>query len=242
MNSEPNKPTSNDDSDDKEEIPEDYPPEADVTESGDSLNDEELAASKMINNQDLSAVRPVYQFDSLVSTVFDKNKIKIIKEKIKGKSFRFEFDKELYLKKVNKQTIIKYIMNIGEIITCTIKPSNVFIVSHNNHIHKIYVEFSTYTNITINTYTDSINIKDEYKYIEHKFKDIIRPEIERASLQWGAILDGKAHFFHMEEDLDDTFYHESYPYIDVEKVNKEFNESNSPVLIFLGPPGTGKQD
>jgi hypothetical protein len=204
-------------------------------------NEDELW-SKDLNQQEISVVRPSYNFDSFSSTLFDKNRIEILKEKLKKRTFKFEFRKEFFLEKVDGQNIIKYIMNVGEILIIVPidKDHDIFIVAHNNYIHKIHVYYFTFTNIVIHTYTNSIDLKDEYEYIEQKFKDILRPRIERAHLDWGCMVNNRAQFFSMEEDLDDIFYHESYPYIDIKSLCKEFLNSLSPILILLGPPGTGK--
>lgn len=198
--------------------------------------------SKDLNQQEISIVRPSYNFDSFSSTIFDKNRIEILKEKVKERTFKFEFRKEFFLEKVDRQNITKYIINIGEILIIVPIDENhdIFIVAHNNYIHKIHVYYFTFTNIVIHTYTNSIDLKDEYEYIEQKFKDILRPTIERAHLDWGCMVNNRAQFFSMEEDLDDIFYHESYPYIDIKSLCKEFLNSLSPILILLGPPGTGK--
>lgn len=188
-------------------------------------------------DKNISMVRPVVDLDDMAKTIFDKNKVKIIEEILKEKSFKYEFEETLYLKHTDIQTITKYLKTIGEIIVNSI---NFFIICHDNFIHRCYVKFSTYTNITIITHTNDLDIKSEHDYIKQKFKDLLRPKIERISLQWGAILDGKAEFFNMAEDLDDVFYNESYPYVDIEKLIKEFYKSDSPILILLGPPGTGK--
>ena len=190
-----------------------------------------------LTNDEISMVRPVVDLEDMTRTIFDRNKVKIIEENLKEKRFKYEFEEVLYLKHTDKQTITKYLNTIGEIIVNSV---NFFIICHDNFIHRCYVKLSTYTDITIVTHTNDLDIKSEHDYIKQKFKDLLRPKIERISLEWGAILDGRVEFFNMAEDLDDVFYNESYPYIDIEKLSKEFYKSDSPILILLGPPGTGK--
>jgi hypothetical protein len=201
----------------------------------------EAITDKSSNNQETSIMRRVADLDDLIIALFDENKLKSMKEKIKGNSFEFEFQTEILLKKIDGLTVMKYLMQVGELLVNSIKSLSFCVVIHNNYIHIFTMEFGNYTDIKIKTYTNSIDgIHDEFEYIKNIFKDITRPEIERISLHWGAVLDGKIEFFRMEEDLDDIFYHESYPYIDIEKLCKEFISSLSPILILLGPPGTGK--
>lgn len=40
--------------------------------------------------------------------------------------------------------------------------------------------------------------------------------------------------------LDEKFYKEAYPYLDSERIFRDFLESNENILIIKGPPGTGK--
>ena len=195
-----------------------------------------------IKNQEVSVVMPAYRFKDLYEALGTTKQIEIIKEHLKGKSFKYEFNIAYFLEKIGGDDLIdNYIKKIGEIITITLDSLCIVVLIHNDFLHKISIDLSTYTNVHVSTYTNNIDsIDTEYEYIKQKFKDILRPTIERAKLQWGAMLDGKVKFFNLEEDLDDVFHNESYPYINVEKLNKEFNKSDSPILILLGPPGTGK--
>jgi len=195
-----------------------------------------------ISSQETSVVMPAYHFRDLYITLIDTHKIEVVRERIKGKSFKFGFNTQFFLKKLGSDSIIdNYIKKLGEIITIHIASPTIVILLHDDFLHRINIDFSIYTNVYIETSTDNIDgIDAEYEYIRQKFKDVLRPTVERASLHWGAMLDGQIKFFSLEEDLNDIFYSEAYPYIDIEKLNKEFNASDSPILIFLGPPGTGK--
>lgn len=228
--------------DNNEEIPVDeVVPEESSEECESDYNVEEAPPPK-ISSQEASVVMPAYHFRNLYSNLVDSHKIEVVKERIKGKSFKFGFNSQYFLEKLGSDSIINnYIKKIGEIITIYVASPTIIILIHDDFLHRINIDFSTYTNVHIETSTDNIDgIDAEYKYIREKFKDVLRPTVERANIQWGAMLDGQVKFFHLEEDLDDIFYTESYPYVDIKKLNEEFNKSTSPILIFLGPPGTGK--
>jgi len=195
-----------------------------------------------IQNQDASVVMPAYNFRDLFDSLVAKQKIKHIEEKLQGKTFKYEFNCQYFLKKISGDDLVdNYLTKMGEIVTVSITSQTIIIILHNDFLHKFTIDLSTYTDVHVLTCTNNIDgVNDEYEYINQQFKKILRPTIERASLEWGAMLDGKVKFFRLEEDLDDIFHNEAYPYIDIEKLTKEFYESSSPILIFLGPPGTGK--
>jgi hypothetical protein len=131
-----------------------------------------------LTQQNISIVRPVVDFDDIIITTLDKIKLKSIKEKIEKSTSRFEFEIELKLKHTDLSNLIECFKSMGEILLSSVKGVKLFVIRHNDFIHRIYVAFSTYTDIRIVTHTDSIDIKSEHDYLKYKFKDLLRSQIE----------------------------------------------------------------
>ena len=80
-----------------------------------------------------------------------------------------------------------------------------------------------------------------FEEITEHIKDIIDDEVPRMSINWYyTSSEGKTKVSYFSEELNETFFSEAYPYVDMEKFVDAFLNSEEPILILIGPPGTGK--
>jgi hypothetical protein len=90
----------------------------------------------------------------------------------------------------------------------------------------------------------SENIENIYKMSEifrNNISNILRKsDIGKCELKWYLKIDHRTKYYNMLEYLDDVFYNEAYPYIDCENFIKDYLNSEEPILVLIGPPGTGK--
>jgi len=134
--------------------------------------------------------------------------------------------------------IEKYFDNFGETILVAaseilLKKNNCFLIIHipNKYSSSITVFF--YANTLKNLDTTISMFKD---YI----KDIILKEEPSCYFEWYTRIDGRTQAYESMEKLNDVFYPESYPYLDCNKLIDDYLKCDVPILIMVGPPGTGK--
>jgi SpoVK/Ycf46/Vps4 family AAA+-type ATPase len=174
-----------------------------------------------------------------------KKLIDQLTEKLNNLDLRF-IDRRSYNlgKDTSISSIIKVLENYGELI----KYSNTCLLTVSDKLY-LYTEMTqrdTFITINISTHCKT------YEDCEQFWKDIevsLNPymkSITSCDVYWystmGKDLDNEV----FTEVLDDVIHEESYPYIqqkfgkNLDKFIEEFLNGDEQVIIFMGPPGTGK--
>jgi len=139
-----------------------------------------------------------------------------------------------------KTLLEKYFMKFGEIIHIR---NTEIVIKYEDSICMFKPEWSeNCKNIDLDIFSE--NIENIYN-IPEIFKTIIsnilrKSNIGKCDLKWYIKIDNQTKYYNMLEYLDDIFYNESYPYIDCENFIKDYLVSEEPILVMIGPPGTGK--
>jgi len=133
-----------------------------------------------------------------------------------------------------------YLYNFGNVIS--INKNFYFSKYKNSYILITRISSFVISQISLTVYSNSLD--NMYKTID-EFKLLITPILKKTNtpklnLNWLTMIDGRNETFHKTEYLDDIFLPECYPYLDVEKIVKDYITSEIPVIFMLGPPGTGK--
>lgn len=145
----------------------------------------------------------------------------------------------LNVKKIKKGKLLKeYLSTFGNVI---IYKDDIIIIEKDDIIYSVYY-FKNYESMQINVYGNSVETTYEgYNIFKNHIADLLCVRnLENVDLTWYLISNGRSTRYVKNEVLDDIFFSESYPYINCEEFIKNYLESDEPVLILIGPPGTGK--
>ena len=182
------------------------------------------------------------------STTYDyinKKRIDLFNEKINIKDLKysqgFYFDIESQVKNIFVKNCLSKFGNI------LLLRDYELLIQNDDIIYLIRLETGTYMdiqvkNIFLSVFSNSIEkVFTGYDlFKKHISKFICKTNIESCSLTWYTLIGNRTKYYNIIEYLNDKFFFESYPYMNGEKFINDYLESIEPVLILIGPPGTGK--
>jgi hypothetical protein len=184
-------------------------------------------------------VKPVHGYEhqtfrSLIETKFQKEFTKLVS----SYDLRFIELKYITLLKSSCDNVINYISKVGEIV---FKGIDSVVVKTDENLFLFTINIDTMSDIKVDSYSSSIEkAKAGIETVLEKFKGILAKEKINMELRWYYYSDPKVRNAYITEELNDIFYSEAYPYLDVDKMIDEYLQSDEPILILIGPPGTGK--
>jgi len=183
-------------------------------------------------------VSPRYGCLAFIDSLIEKKNQKKINDILKNYDLNFSKFFDFNTKKVIFNDIIPYFEKIGSIILLNIE---LCLIHDNETFYLISLPGNHITNLGVTIFSDSM---DKSLLAVEKFKEILKPtgtlnEINM-EMNWYYFSHPKVKNYYLTERLDDVFIKEAYPYLDVDQLIKGYLESSEPVLILLGPPGTGK--
>ncbi|MFW9871633.1 MAG: AAA family ATPase [Candidatus Thorarchaeota archaeon] len=192
-------------------------------------------------------VQPFYKKIALSKNVADGceiytalNKKQLLNENLDIKNLSHEQSFVYNIKDINTHKFIQEVLNsFGNLIL--INRDEILIEKDGISYLFRHMNPDETTKIFLNIYTNSVeNIYKGDKVFREYIKNLLKTETPRCNLKWWFIDGTQVKRYSTEEELNDTFFYESYPYIDGENLIKEYLKSDEPILVLIGPPGTGK--
>jgi len=157
---------------------------------------------------------------------------------IKEVDVRFSVFKYVALIRTPSFEVLEHIRKMGDLIflshdCCAIK--------RDNNILLFTYSIDMMSDINIDSYSYSVeSAKAGIVFAEENLKGILAQEKVNMELRWYYYSNLKINNAYITEELNDVFIKESYPYLDVDEIIDSYLKSEEPILILIGPPGTGK--
>ena len=136
------------------------------------------------------------------------------------------------------QELLPYFNKIGKVIflqyeSCLIQKDNTFFL--------LYLNNEVITQISLHVYSNSIEkVYEDLEFFKNQVIKISAKDKVTMQLTWYYYSQPKVRTAYLTEEINFPFIKEAYPYLDADTIIDEYLKSNEPVLILLGPPGTGK--
>jgi len=205
-----------------------------VLEDADSKR---LLFDLLSNQNKMNVVKGASQNEA-ISTILLAKTLK--NENIKKEEIRHHRSFSIFTKEIkNKDIIFNFLTTFGNIL---LSNNSEILIKKDNIFYLIKCPNQEIVKLHFNIYADSIDkvFSGEIIFKEH-IKEIIKDETPRCEIEWWTTKpSGNITYYSTEEELNDTFFYEAYPYIDCKGLIKAYLESDIPLLILMGPPGTGK--
>jgi hypothetical protein len=211
----------------------------DVPEPEDSSSDHEniIPSTKSHADQSdvINYVKSTHGPFQVIENIIELQNQKVIMSIFHNYDLRFSICDDINIIKTPLKNVLPYLAEVGEIIfferdVCLIQKDNTFFL----------VSIGP-TRLTVEIFSNSIELVNSHfelfqKQVEHiSAKDKINME-----LSWYYYSPPKISSAYITEEINDTFIKEAYPYLDVDLLFDKYLESDEPVMLFIGPPGTGK--
>lgn len=224
-----------------EEVTEEVPSATEPDRENSTASQDTVLGSSINKSNEINLVgyvSPRYGCLAVIDSLIEKKNQKKISGILKDYNLNFSKSFDFNTKKVSFNDIIPYFEKIGSIILINIE---LCLIHDNETFYLISLPGDYITNLGVNTFSDSM---DKSLLAAEKFKEILKPistlnEINM-EMNWYYFSHPKVKNYYLTERLDDVFIKEAYPYLDVDQLIEGYLESSEPVLILLGPPGTGK--
>lgn len=152
-----------------------------------------------------------------------------------------EFD-QCTIKEVSLEEINTRLKKLGKILF-----SNEFeiVLNSGNYFYNILLERPScdLRAIMLRIYASKMEFLEEGRnaFLE-VFKDLLTNEALFCDITWFFYLPGGPGYkqAHITESLNDEIFYQAYPYLNLEEVASNYLSSDEPILVLVGPPGTGK--
>lgn len=136
----------------------------------------------------------------------------------------------------------RFLSNFGELLDVD-EGNKIFSVRRRNVL--ITGSFDKHTktkDIQIHFHGEKVDeIEEAMKFVKNELDKIREKEIPRIIVDWDfSTVDGRIRNMVLSEEINDIFHSEAYPYINIKKLSDTYLDSEEPILILIGPPGTGK--
>lgn len=213
------------------------PPKAD--------EDENYDEKEIIHTTEESSTEFIKKFENIPIGVLNKMSYDIITEKFKKCFPRFQIEDKFSIKKISREELLDKFsktfdalqhsenfifltyQNLQKIcfIDCFIDSSDDSIMIHYKILANLVEDLAIAKEKLFYTFSD-ILIENDLSYMRvswyyHDSKNILRERM-------------------FTEKLDDVLYDESYPGLNISDLRTNYLISTEPLLILIGPPGTGK--
>lgn len=193
-----------------------------------------------IYDTSISILKETTEFNSTYDYI-NKKRIDLFDKKINIEDLKYSLDFQFKIESQIKNTLIKdYLSNFGNVL---LLKDNELIIQNDDIIYLIRASLSSQVDlIFLNVFSNSIEkVITGYDLFEkHISKILCKTDIPSCYLTWYTLIDGRTKYYNAVEYLNDKFFFESYPYMNGEELIKNYLDSIEPVLILIGPPGTGK--
>ncbi len=226
---------------DSEEVQPEVPPCQDSDED-EIESPNSLAKLQNIKKDDLvGSVKGISSTYQVINHLFQLGNQRKIKDIIDKYDLRFSMNFNLNIQRTKLPDILPYFEKVGSLIfidtgAILIQDDTSFHLTHSPDSIDYYV-----SNLDITTFSNSI---DNVLISIEKFKDTvdeIRTHHEiNMELTWYYYSHPRVKNYYMTEELNDIFIKEAYPYLDIDQLVEGYIGGSEPVLILIGPPGTGK--
>lgn len=160
------------------------------------------------------------------------------KKLISSYGMNFVDTKYLTLLRTQADEVLNHIKQIGEIVFICV---DAVVVKTDDIIFLFTFNSDHMSDIHVSAYSSSFEkARAGILYAQEKFKGILAKEKVNMELRWYYYTEQEVRHTYITEELNDEFYYEAYPYLDLDEIINSYLDSEEPILILIGPPGTGK--
>ena len=177
---------------------------------------------------------------NIINAVFSINYMKYLENLVNKGLYLFRRNTDLKIKETSIQDLYDKIKSISKI---HIIIDSIIICE----IDENYISFDLCENNTVSSqiiydiYAKSIeSLNSIREKVKNLFHDLSSTEERYIYISWFYNTPEGYKSIILNDKLCDTFYKEAYPYLDLEEISKNYLEGEEPIIVLLGPPGTGK--
>lgn len=180
----------------------------------------------------------------LIDTAFYDRVISNIKNIEDNRNFTFCIEKDIITQEIDIKSFLKFIKDKLNKEVNFLYDRNIFINLDSNTLLKLFLNcLPGYKIVSVLVTLMSTDVNEGLKAFNKVldvFKNLSVSKERYINLSW--YYNTPSGYYHttIQDPLTDSFHQEAYPYLDIKELAKEYAESEEPVLILLGQPGTGK--
>lgn len=207
----------------------------------DKLRDRHDDVHKTLNNELNYNIVSGNNSENVISSIFKKEMTNYLLKLIDKDKYIFSGNNNIKIKESKRESIIKILQEIGDIV---LTEDNIIIVKNKEGFIIVSIAYDyevSSTTIDVNYRSTTL---DKLEILINNFKKNILSltvtEERYIFLSWYYSTENGYRSVGINDHLYDTFCQEAYPYLNMEKLAKQYIEGDEPILVLLGPPGTGK--
>jgi len=211
----------------------------DVTPPEDSDGDHENFITPIKSHRSrsdiINYVKSTHGSFQIIQNIVELKNQKVIMSIFDNYDLRFSTRDDINIIKTPLKNVLPYLAEVGEIIIlerdiCLIQKDNTFFLVSIGE-----------TQLTVEVFSNSIELASSYfEFFKKQIEHISAKNKINMELSWFYYSPPKISSAYITEEINDTFIKEAYPYLDVDQLFDKYLESDEPVILFIGPPGTGK--
>jgi SpoVK/Ycf46/Vps4 family AAA+-type ATPase len=176
---------------------------------------------------------------SLESNVVRKIVLDSMMNDINSKGFSIQISDSILIQNINNTQLLRKLSILGKIYS---PKHNSIIIIGDQYCINVYVNNRTsYKVVMYSIYGNTI---DDVENIKNRLCDTlnsIKKELFDVTIRWYFSSGDGVDYGIISEIIEDTLYKEAYPFInDFDQFINDYINGNEQVIIFIGPPGTGK--